>query len=124
MSVVPAFLQGEARTRLLQGMAFGAVATITIGFMWGGWITGNTARAMSESAERSGRMSILVPMCVAQFTAVDGAIGKFKASNSYSRASVVREVVKTVASTTMDYSFADACAAGVEAELARTATKS
>jgi hypothetical protein len=32
--------------------------------------------------------------------------------------------VKTVASTNMDYSFARACAAGVEAELSRTAAKS
>jgi hypothetical protein len=77
-----------------------------------------TARAMSANAERSGRMSILVPMCVAQFTAADGAISKFKASSSYSRASVVSEFVKTVASTGMDYSLAEACAAGVEAEVA------
>jgi hypothetical protein len=124
MNVVPAILQGEARRRFLQGIASGAVATIAIGFMWGGWITRDTARAISGNAERSGRMSILVPICVAQFTTADGAISKFKASSSYSRASVVSEFVKTVASTSMDYSLAEACAAGVEAELARTATKS
>jgi hypothetical protein len=124
MSVIPAFLQGEARTRVLQGIAFGAVATIAIGFIWGGWVTSETARAMSATAESSGRMSILVPMCVAQFTAADGAVGKFKAANSYSRENVIGEFVKTVASTSMDYSLARACAVGVEAELARTATKS
>jgi hypothetical protein len=124
MSVVPAILQGEARRRFLQGIAFGAVATITIGFMWGGGITGDTARAMSANAERSGRMSILVPMCVAQFKAADGAASKFKASSSYSRESVISEFVKTVASESMDYSLAAACAAGVEAQLARAATKS
>jgi hypothetical protein len=124
MSVIPAFLQGEARTRVLQGIAFGAVATIAIGFIWGGWVTSETARAMSATAESSGRMSILVPMCVAQFTAADGAVGKFKAANSYSRENVISEFVKTVASTSMDYSLARACAVGVEAELARTATKS
>jgi len=124
MSVVPAILQGEARRRFLQGIAFGAVATITIGFMWGGGITGDTARAMSANAERSGRMSILVPMCVAQFTAADGAVAKFKAAGSYSRDNVIGEFVKTVAATSMDYSFARACAAGVEAELSKTATKS
>jgi hypothetical protein len=124
MSVKPAFLQGEARTRVLQGIAIGAVATIAIGFIWGGWVTSETARAMSATAESSGRMSILVPMCVAQFTAADGAVGKFKAANSYSRENVIGEFVKTVASTSMDYSLARACAVGVEAELARTATKS
>jgi|SRR5689334_22715704 len=121
---IPAILQGEARTRFLQGIAFGAVAAIAIGFIWGGWVTAGTARTMSAMAESSGRMSILVPMCVAQFTATDGAIAKFKAAGLYTRDDVVREFVKTVASTNLDYSFAKACAAGVEAELARTATKS
>jgi hypothetical protein len=62
---IPAILQGEARTRFLQGIAFGAVAAMAIGFIWGGWVTGGTARTMSAMAENSGRMSILVPMCVA-----------------------------------------------------------
>src|SRR6185437_390089 len=85
---------------------------------------GGTARDMSAMAENSGRMSVLVPMCVAQFTASDGAVAKFKAASSYSKDTVVGEYVKTVAATNMDYSFAKACAAGVETELAKTATKS
>ena len=121
---MPAILQGEARTRFLQGIAFGAVATIAIGFIWGGWVTGDTARGMSAVAETSGRMSVLVPMCVTQFTAADGAVTKFKAASSYSKDGVIGEFVKSVAATNMDYSFARACAAGVDAELARTATKS
>jgi hypothetical protein len=121
---MPAILQGEARTRVLQGIALGAVATIAIGFIWGGWVTGGTAKDMSATAENSGRMSVLVPMCVAQFTASDGAVAKFKAASSYSKDTVVGEYVKTVAATNMDYSFARACAAGVDAELAKTAAKS
>jgi hypothetical protein len=121
---IPAILQGESRTRFLQGIAFGAVAAMTIGFIWGGWVTGGTARTMSAMAESSGRMSILVPMCVAQFTAADGAVAKFKAAGSYSRDNVIGEFVKAVAATSMDYSFARACAAGVEAELSKTASKS
>ena len=120
---MPAILQGEARTRFIQGIAFGAIATMTIGFIWGGWVTGGTARSMSAMAENSGRMSVLVPMCVTQFTAADGAIAKFKAASSYSRDGVIGEFVKTVASTSMDYSLARACVAGVEAELSK-ATKS
>ncbi|MGY8637062.1 hypothetical protein RAD15_31790 [Bradyrhizobium sp. 14AA] len=121
---IPAILQGEARTRFLQGIAFGAVAAMTIGFGWGGWVTDGTARTMNATAESNGRMSILVPMCVAQFTAADGAVTKFKAAGPYSRDNVITEFVKAVASTSMDYSFAKACAAGVEAELLRTPTKS
>jgi len=121
---MPAILQGEARTRFLQGIAFGAVATMTIGFIWGGWVTGGSARIMSASAETSGRMSVLVPVCVAQFNAADGALAKFKAAASYSRDTIVAEYVKTVAATSMDYSLARACATGVEAELSKTAAKS
>ena len=87
-------------------------------------VTGGTARTMSAMAESSGRMSILVPMCVTQFMATDGAVAKFKAAGSYSKDDVIGEFVKTVASTNMDYSFAKACAVGVEAELSRTAAKS
>jgi hypothetical protein len=97
---------------------------MSIGFIWGGWVTGGTARTMSAMAESSGRMSILVPMCVAQFTAADGAVAKFKAAGSYSKDNVIGEFVKTVAATNMDYSLAKACAAGVEAELSKTAAKS
>jgi hypothetical protein len=121
---MPDILQGEARTRLLQGIAFGAIAAMAIGFMWGGWVTGGTAKTMSAMAESNGRMSVLVPICVAQFTAADGAVAKFKAAGPYSKDNVISEYVKTVASTSMDYSFARACAAGVEAELSKTATKS
>jgi hypothetical protein len=122
---VPAILQGEARTRFLQGIAFGALATVAIGFIWGGWVTGETARIMSASAETSGRMSVLVPLCVTQFTATEGAIAKFKAAgSSYSKDNVVSEFVKTVASTKMDYSFATACAAGIEKQLGKSVTKS
>ena len=46
---MPEILQGEARTRFLQGIAFGAVAAITIGFMWGGWVTGGTAKTMTRN---------------------------------------------------------------------------
>jgi hypothetical protein len=121
---VPAILQGEARTRFLQGIAFGAVATMTIGFIWGGWVTGESARIIKATAENSGRMSVLVPLCVAQFAAADGAIARFKTGSVYSRENLVSEVVKSVASTNMDYALAKACVSGIDLELTKAATKS
>jgi len=121
---IPAIFQGAARTRLLQGIAVGTVATVTIGFIWGGWVTGESARIMRAAAETSGRMSVLVPLCVTQFTAADGAIARFKTTSVYFRESLVSEVVKNVASTSMDYSLARACVTGIDLELAKTATKS
>jgi hypothetical protein len=35
----PSILQGESLTQILQGIVTGAVATLVIGFYWGGWIT-------------------------------------------------------------------------------------
>jgi hypothetical protein len=124
MMKVPAIFQREARTRLFQGIAFGAVATMTIGFIWGGWMTEESARIMRAAAENSGRMSVLVPLCVAQFTATDGAMARFKTSSVYSREDLVSDVVKNVASTNMDYALAKACASGIDLELGKTATKS
>ena len=46
---VPSILQGESRTRLLQGIAIGAVASMIIGFSFGGWVTGATANNLRLS---------------------------------------------------------------------------
>ncbi len=45
---LPSILQGDSLTRLLQGAAAGAIATVVIGFNWGGWVTGGTAKEMAE----------------------------------------------------------------------------
>jgi hypothetical protein len=62
-------------------------------------------------------------LCVAQFMATDGAVAKIKAEPSYNRYEVVRDLVKTVAGTEMDYSFARLCATAVDDTLAKTAAK-
>jgi hypothetical protein len=120
----PSILRGESRTRLLQGIAIGAIATMIIGFYWGGWVTGGTAKRLASAATTDGQMSVLVPLCVAQFMAVDGAVTKIKVTPSYNHDDVVREFVKTVAGTQMDYSFARLCATAVDDTLAKTASKS
>lgn len=119
---VPGILRGESRKRLLQGIAIGAIAAIFIGFYWGGWVTDRTARSMASTAETNGRMAVLVPVCVAQFMAIDGAVSKIKAAPSYTRYEVVRDLVKTVAGTEMDYSLARLCATAVDDALAKTAS--
>src|SRR5712691_944624 len=98
---VPSILRGESLTRLLQGIAAGAVATLVIGFSWGGWVTGTTAKNMASAAEIKGQMSTLVPLCVAQFMASDGAVAKLKLT-PYGHDDVVREFVIRVVDTEMD----------------------
>jgi Flp pilus assembly protein protease CpaA len=119
---VPSILRGESRTRLLQGIALGVVATLIIGFSWGGWVSGGTAKIMAATAETKGEMSVLVPLCVTQFMATDGALAKLKLTQ-YGHDDVVREFVKKVVDTDMDYSFARACASGVDDAVTKTAAK-
>jgi alpha/beta superfamily hydrolase len=119
---VPSILQGQSGTRLLQGIAIGAVATLVIGFSWGGWVTGTKAKSMASAAETGGQMSVLVPLCAAQFMATDGAVAKIKITQ-YGHDDVIREFVKKVVDTQMDYSFARACATAVDDALAKTAAK-
>jgi len=105
-------------------MAIGAIAAIFVGFYWGGWVTDRTARSMASAAQTNGQMSVLVPLCVAQFMAIDGAVTKIKAEPSFNHYEVVRDLVKTVAGTDMDYSFARLCATAIDDTLAKTAVKS
>jgi hypothetical protein len=119
----PSILQGESRTRLVQGIVIGVVATVVVGFSWGGWVTGTTSKSMTSAAETGGQMSVLVPLCVVQFMAADGAVAKIKMT-PYGHDEVIREFVKKVVNTQMDFSFARACAAAVDDALAKTAAKS
>lgn len=64
---LPSILQGESLTRLLQGMAAGAIATLVIGFNWGGWVTGGAAKEMVQSSTNSAVVKALAPICVDNF---------------------------------------------------------
>ncbi len=37
---VPSIVQGDSGKRLFQGAVFGAIATMFVGFYWGGWMLG------------------------------------------------------------------------------------
>jgi hypothetical protein len=64
---VPSTLQGESLKRLLQGTAVGAVATIMIGFQWGGWSLGSTTAKQVKDAEQASIVRVLSPICADKF---------------------------------------------------------
>ncbi len=64
---VPSILQGESRTRLLQGMVIGAVASMVVGFSWGGWVTGGTAAKLAVERADTAVLAALTPICVEKF---------------------------------------------------------
>ena len=64
---VPSILQGESLTRLLQGAFAGFLATVVIGFSWGGWTLGSTAKQMAEKNASAAIVAVLAPMCAEKF---------------------------------------------------------
>ena len=64
---VPSILLGELGTRLLQGIAVGAVASVVIGFSWGGWMTGGSANKLAAARADTAVVAALTPVCVEKF---------------------------------------------------------
>jgi pimeloyl-ACP methyl ester carboxylesterase len=46
------------------GVVIGAIAASTIGFSWGGWVTGGTAAKMANTLSHEKVIAALVPVCV------------------------------------------------------------
>ena len=70
---VPSILQGESLKRLLQGAAVGAIATIFVGFFWGGWSLGSTANRMANQQSELAVVAALAPICADKFRALPDA---------------------------------------------------
>ena len=62
-----AWYQGESLKKLLQGAALGAFATLGIGFSWGGFMLGSTAKTLADSTANSAVVAAIAPICVDQF---------------------------------------------------------
>ncbi|MGB5182655.1 MAG: hypothetical protein WBO12_10765 [Xanthobacteraceae bacterium] len=73
---VPSILQGESLKRLLQGAVVGAVATIVVGFNWGGWSLGSTADKMATEQSKLAVVAALAPVCAEKFRAQPDAAAK------------------------------------------------
>jgi len=59
---------------LLQGAAAGAVATLVVGFYWGGWVTGGTAKDMVQRSSTAAVVAALSPICVDKFQRATDAV--------------------------------------------------
>ena len=67
---VPSILQGESLKRLMQGAAAGAIATIFVGFYWGGWSLGSTAEKIAKERSQLAVIAVLAPVCADKFRAL------------------------------------------------------
>ena len=56
-----------SKTALGWCCALSVVATITVGFVWGGWVTGGTAATMAATAGTGANAKLVASICAAQF---------------------------------------------------------
>lgn len=61
------YLDGNSPTRLFQGLAVGAIATMVVGFSWGGWNLGSTVEEKVEDARQTATVAALAPICADKF---------------------------------------------------------
>jgi hypothetical protein len=54
------------------------ILTMIIGFAWGGWVTGGTARSMAATMAEEAVVKRLAPICVIQFNRDPGKDQKLK----------------------------------------------
>jgi hypothetical protein len=112
---LPAILQGDSLTRLLQGAAAGAVATLIIGFYWGGWVTGGTAKDMAQRSSSAAVVAALSPICVDKFQRSAEAVAnmtELKKVSSYQQSSFIEKGgwATLPGSDTANSAVAQACA--------------
>ena len=113
---VPSILQGESRTRLLQGMVAGAVAAMVIGFSWGGWMTGGTANRLAAEQADAAVVTALTPICVEKFSQDNNAKANLatlrKISSNWEQGEYLQKGgwVTQPGATSSDYHLARACA--------------
>ncbi len=86
--------RGESLTRLLQGVAAGAVATLVIGFGWGGWMLGSSAKTLADNTASSAVVAAIAPICVDQFQRSADAtnnLTELKKTDSWQQAAYVEK---------------------------------
>ncbi len=113
---VPSILRGESRTRLLQGIAIGAVASMVVGFSWGGWMTGGTAIKLANERTNNAVVAALTPICVEKFLQNNDAKANLavlqKISSNWEQGDYLQKGgwATRPGATSSDYQLARACA--------------
>jgi hypothetical protein len=106
-------LQGESPTRLLQGAVAGAVATMFVGFYWGGWSLGSTADKMAKERSELAVIAALAPVCADKFRALPDAEAKqvalAKADSWRRRDELPKEFVTLPGESYPNSALGDAC---------------
>lgn len=112
---MPAILKGESLTRLAQGAAAGAVATMIIGFGWGGWVLGKTADTHATTLVNAALVQAYGPVCIERFKQqpnVEAKWAELTKVDSWRRDNYIEKsgFATPPGSTSPNSAVADACA--------------
>ncbi len=75
--------------------AAAAVATMIIGFSWGGWVTGGTSQRMVSAASDAARANLASIICVEKFKAAPDAAARLVAFKAITDTYKKRQFVET-----------------------------
>jgi hypothetical protein len=120
---VPSILQGESLKRLLQGAAVGSVATIVVGFYWGGWSLGSATEKIAKEWSELAVVAALAPVCADKFRALPDAEAKqvalSKVDSWKRRDEFPKELVTLPGESYPSSALVDACYTLLLAEVSR-----
>ena len=99
----------------LYGVACGAVALAVIGFSWGGWVTGSSAKRMATDQSKADVVAALTPICVDMSTRdpqLAERMVELKKASTYSRGDIILKAgwATMPAATEGNKAVASACA--------------
>ena len=104
-----------SKTVLFWACAGSVVVALVVGFSWGGWVTGGTAREMAEQSGAQARQELAAVVCVERFMAAPEMAAQLTAlkgmERSYERSKFVEEggwaVMPVSAESSMPISSSD-----------------
>ncbi|UES59829.1 hypothetical protein GFK91_29110 (plasmid) [Roseibium aggregatum] len=104
------------------GVVIGAAAASTLGFSWGGWVTGGSAAKMANALSHDKVIAALVPVCV-DLSRIDteraAKLAKIRETSAYQRRNALMGTgwATIPGSDTADRDLAQACLAALEPDL-------
>jgi hypothetical protein len=84
-----------SKTLLVWSCIGSVAAALVVGFVWGGWVTGGTARSMASAAGDQGRHDLASVICVENFLASPDAQAKLVDLKAISSAYAQRQFIET-----------------------------
>ena len=78
----------------LYGAGAGAIALAILGFTWGGWVTGSTARKMADDASGTAVAASLTPYCLERARVDPRSVellAELQAANGFNRRGIVEK---------------------------------